>query len=67
MVADWVLPDGDGIDVADNAVLLGARTLIVTGHLSDLPDGAAADARIALSAKSGIRSDQTTDIVCISH
>src|SRR6202049_1561356 len=37
VIADWLLPDGDGIYIADRAVGLGSRTLIVTGHLSDLP------------------------------
>src|SRR2546421_967241 len=41
VVADWVLPDGDGVDVADTAAQLGSKTLIVTGHLSDLPPGVA--------------------------
>src|SRR5215217_6500185 len=41
VVADWVLPDGDGTDVADTAAQLGSKTLIVTGHLSDLPAGVA--------------------------
>jgi two-component system OmpR family response regulator len=39
VIADWLLPDGDGIYIADRAVGLGARTLIITGHLSDLPPG----------------------------
>src|ERR1043165_3942407 len=41
VLADWVLPDGDGTDVADTAAQLGSKTLIVTGHLSDLPPGVA--------------------------
>jgi CheY-like chemotaxis protein len=41
VVADWVLPDGDGADIADMAAQLGSKTLIVTGHLSDLPPGVA--------------------------
>ena len=40
VIADWVLPDGDGTDVADAAAQLGAKTLIVTGYRSDLPAGA---------------------------
>src|SRR5215217_1502431 len=42
VVVDWVLPDGDGTDIADTAAQLGAKTLIVTGYLSDLPPGVAA-------------------------
>jgi DNA-binding response OmpR family regulator len=42
VIADWMLPDGDGIYIADRVVDLGSRTLIITGHLSDLPPGTAA-------------------------
>ena len=41
VIADWVLPDGDGIDVADSAAHLGAQTLVVTAHTSGLPEGVA--------------------------
>src|SRR5436305_15339181 len=41
VVADWVLPDGDGVDVADTAAQLGSKTLIVTGQLTALPAGVA--------------------------
>ena len=37
VIADWLLPDGDGIYIADRALALGSYTLIVTGHLADLP------------------------------
>ena len=39
VIADWILPDGDGILLADHAVRLGAATMVVTGHISDLPPG----------------------------
>ena len=39
VIADWLLPDGDGIYIADRASGLGAATMIVTGHISDLPPG----------------------------
>ena len=39
VIADWLLPDGDGIYIADRARALRSRTLIVTGHLPDLPPG----------------------------
>jgi DNA-binding response OmpR family regulator len=39
VIADWVLPDGDGVDIADSAAHLGAQTLIVTGHAPNLPEG----------------------------
>src|SRR3954463_7389751 len=41
VVADWVLPDRDGTDIADTAAQLGSKTLIVTGHPTDLPAGVA--------------------------
>jgi OmpR-family two-component system manganese-sensing response regulator len=48
VIADWQLPDGDGIYVANCALALGARTLIVTGHLSDLPPGTGAHHRLLM-------------------
>ena len=39
VVADWMLPEGDGIYIADRALALGSQTLIITGHLPDLPPG----------------------------
>jgi DNA-binding response OmpR family regulator len=42
VIADWQLPDGDGIYIADRALALGAWTMIITGHLSDLPPGTGA-------------------------
>src|SRR4051812_20582099 len=41
VVADWVLPDGDGTDIADAAAQLGSKTLIVTANVTDLPAGVA--------------------------
>ena len=41
VIADWRLPDGNGIDLADRAVKLRAQTIIVSGYLFNLPAGAA--------------------------
>src|SRR3954453_17233995 len=41
VVADWVLPDGAGGDGPDPAAQLCSKTLVVTGHLADLPPGVA--------------------------
>ena len=41
VIADWVLPDGDGIDVADAAAELGSHTLVITGNVGHFPSGAA--------------------------
>ena len=48
VIADWLLPDGDGIYLADRAIGLGARTLIITGHVSDLPPGTAQHHRLLM-------------------
>jgi DNA-binding response OmpR family regulator len=41
VIADWVLPDGDGIDVADAAAQLGSKTVVISGHASGFPAGVA--------------------------
>ena len=41
VIADWRLPDGNGIDLADRAVKLRARTIIISGYIFSLPAGAA--------------------------
>lgn len=41
VIADWLLPDGNGIDLADAACDRGAKTLIISSILSSLPSGAA--------------------------
>jgi DNA-binding NtrC family response regulator len=41
VIADWRLPDGNGIDLADRAVKLRAKTIIISGYLFSLPAGAA--------------------------
>ena len=40
VVTDLLLPDGSGTDVADTAVELGMKALIISGALAHLPDGA---------------------------
>lgn len=41
VIADWKLPDGDGRLIADWAVELGAKTIVVSGYLSFMPGGRA--------------------------
>jgi two-component system, NtrC family, response regulator HydG len=41
VIADRMLPDGDGIGIADTAIELGCKTIIITGYLEDLPTGSA--------------------------
>ena len=40
-ITDWKLPDGDGTLIADWARELGAKTLVVSGHLREMPGGRA--------------------------
>ena len=41
IIADWLLPDGDGIELADRAAKLGGKTIVFSEHLFRLPAGAA--------------------------
>jgi DNA-binding response OmpR family regulator len=41
VIADWLLHDGNGIDLADRAAKLGAKTIFFSEHLFRLPAGAA--------------------------
>ena len=41
VIADWKLPDGDGLAIADAAVALGAKTIVMSGHLFQLPSARA--------------------------
>jgi DNA-binding response OmpR family regulator len=41
VIADWLLPDGNGIDLADRATKLGAKTIVFSEHLFRLPAGSA--------------------------
>jgi DNA-binding response OmpR family regulator len=41
VISDWRLPDGDGLMVADMAAALGAKTILMSGHLSQMKGGRA--------------------------
>ena len=41
VISDWRLPDGDGLMVADAAATLGAKTILMSGHLSHMRGGRA--------------------------
>lgn len=41
VICDWRLPDGDGLLVADTAAELGAKTLLMSGYLFQMPGGRA--------------------------
>ena len=41
VISDWRLPDGDGLFVADTAATLGAKTALISGHLSQMRGGRA--------------------------
>jgi CheY-like chemotaxis protein len=50
VVSDWLLPDGDGVAVADAAAALGFKTLIVSGVISQLPGDAHLRHRLILKS-----------------
>ena len=41
VIADWRLPDGDGLLVADTGSELGAKTFVMSGYLFQMPGGRA--------------------------
>ena len=50
VVSDWLLPDGDGVAVADAAAALGFKTLVVSGVISQLPGDAHLRHRLILKS-----------------
>jgi CheY-like chemotaxis protein len=50
VVSDWLLPDGDGVAVADTAAALGFKTLVVSGVISQLPGDAHLRHRLVLKS-----------------
>jgi len=41
VIADWRLPDGNGLLIADIAAELGAETMVMSGYLFQMPGGRA--------------------------
>jgi DNA-binding response OmpR family regulator len=41
VIADWRLPDGDGVSIADWAAEQGAHTFVMSGYLFQMPGGRA--------------------------
>ncbi len=41
VIADWKLPDGNGMVIADAAAHLGAKTVVMSGYLFQMPGGRA--------------------------
>src|SRR5947208_8546723 len=41
VIADWRLPDGEGLAVADGAAGLGSKTIIYSSYLFQIPAGTA--------------------------
>jgi len=37
VIADWRLPDGDGFEIADRAADRGAKTIMISGYLFQIP------------------------------
>jgi two-component system response regulator PilR (NtrC family) len=40
-IVDWQLPGGNGLLVADTAAVMGARTIVMSGYLVQMPGGRA--------------------------
>ena len=60
VIADWKLPDGNGMVIADAAAHLGAKTVVMSGYLFQMPGGRA-DAHETLMKP--IRPSELVDIV----
>jgi DNA-binding response OmpR family regulator len=60
VIADWKLPDGDGTVIADAARERGAKTIVMSGYLLQLP-GSRADAHETLMKP--VRPDELIDAV----
>jgi DNA-binding response OmpR family regulator len=41
VIADWKLPDGDGTLIAEWGSTLGAKTMVMSGYLREMPGGRA--------------------------
>ena len=37
VIVDWRLPDGDGIEIADVAAATGAKTILTSGYVLQMP------------------------------
>jgi DNA-binding response OmpR family regulator len=37
VIVDWRLPDGDGIEIADLAAATGAKTILASGYVLQMP------------------------------
>jgi DNA-binding response OmpR family regulator len=66
VITDWRLPDGDGLVIADAAAEFGARTVVMSGYLFQMPKGRA-DAHETLMKP--IRPSEVLDVVqrCIGE
>ncbi len=60
VIADWKLPDGDGVMIADAASGQGAKTIVMSGYLLQMP-GSKADAHLTLMKP--VRPDELVDAV----
>jgi two-component system response regulator PilR (NtrC family) len=41
VISDWRLPDGDGLLIVDTGAELGAKTMVMSGYLLQMPSGRA--------------------------
>ena len=60
VIADWKLPDGNGMLIADAAAHLGTKTVVMSGYLLQMPGGRA-DAHETLMKP--IRPSELVDVV----
>jgi DNA-binding response OmpR family regulator len=60
VIADWKLPDGNGMVIADAAAQLGAKTVVMSGYLFQMPGGRA-DAHETLMKP--VRPSELIDVV----
>lgn len=60
VIADWKLPDGNGLTIADAAEHVGARAMVMSGYLFQMPGGRAAAHQTLMKP---IRPDEMLDAV----
>jgi DNA-binding response OmpR family regulator len=60
VIADWKLPDGNGMVIADAAAQLGAKTVLMSGYLFQMPGGRADDHETLMKP---VRPSELVDVV----
>lgn len=60
VIADWKLPDGDGLAIADSARERGAKTIVMSGYLLQMPGSRAG---VHETLMKPVRPDELSDAV----